>query len=145
MPTHTKYPKRLNVYVTAEMQRKLTQIRDQRGPQVTVPDVVREAIRLYVDDQEQIIGSRRHFQKTLREEIELAQRVITWNQIVLMVMVSHWLSPVVSAVSKQPLSGRDLFVKAMSQAANEWASYQAALDLGLEKTFAADEQTGGGK
>ncbi len=50
MVEHKRFEARLNVYVSAELQRKLEQIRDQRGPRVTVPDIVREAIRLYIDN-----------------------------------------------------------------------------------------------
>ena len=31
-------------------------------------------------------------QKTLREEIQFAQNTLAWNQIVLMVLISQWLS-----------------------------------------------------
>ena len=140
MPDQKKYPKRLNVYVTAEMQRKLVQIRDQRGPQASLPEVVREAIRLYIDDQEQVIGSRRHFQKTLREEVQFAQNTLAWNQIVLMVLISQWLSPIVSVVLKQNLSPRDLFSKSIGQSISDWESYQAALDFGMGKTSPSDTE-----
>jgi len=50
MVEHKRFEARLNVCVSAELQRKLEQIRDQRGPRVTVPDIVREAIRLYIDN-----------------------------------------------------------------------------------------------
>ncbi len=69
MKSKVRYPKRLTVYVTQELLHKLEQLRDQRSPKDTIPDVVREALRAYVDEQEQIIGSRRHFQKVLREDI----------------------------------------------------------------------------
>ena len=73
MTPHKRFDARLNVYVSAELQRKLEQIRDQRGPQTTVPDIVRDAIRQYIDNEEVIIGSRRHFQRNLRETLEEAK------------------------------------------------------------------------
>jgi len=76
MTSKVRYPKRVTVYVTTELLHKLTQLRDQRGAKESIPDVVRDAIRVYVDEQEQIIGSRRHFQKALREDIQtLAQQI----------------------------------------------------------------------
>jgi hypothetical protein len=135
MPDHHRYPKRLNIYITAEMQRKLIQVRDGRGPQATVPEVVREALRVFLDDQEQVIGSRRHFQKTLREEIETAQDALSWNQIVIINMLSQWLSPLVSAVTRQQFTAQDLFVKALTQASQDWPAYHAALNKGQQQAY----------
>ncbi len=33
-------------------------------------DIIREAIRLYLDGQEDLIGSRRHFQRSFRDRID---------------------------------------------------------------------------
>ncbi len=131
MPTHQRYPKRLNVYVTAEMQRKLEQVRDQRGPQTTTPDVVREALRLFLDDQEQVIGSRRHFQKTLREEIgalrevlradlKEAQNDLMWVHLFSLILMSGGLAPVVGRVTGQPVSLDGLLKQASLQTAQQW-------------------------
>ena len=145
MTDRKRFTKRINVYVTVEMQSKLEQISDQRGAQMTVPDVVREAVRLYLDDQEQVIGSRRHFQKTLRDEMEAAQRIIIWNQIVLLVTLCHWLNPVVTAVTKQNQSDDDLFTTALSQAAKHRNAYVAALDFGLKQSYKAAQPPSGGQ
>jgi Arc/MetJ-type ribon-helix-helix transcriptional regulator len=91
-----RYNHRLNVYVTAEMARKLEQLRDNRGAGTTVPDVVREALRLYIDEQESIIGSRRHFGRTLREEIQSAKEELAWLSYVLLVMSGQTLSALYS-------------------------------------------------
>ncbi len=131
MPTHQRYPKRLNVYVTAEMQRKLEQVRDQRGPQTTTPDVVREALRLFLDDQEQVIGSRRHFQKTLREEIgtvrsafqgdlKLVQADLIWANVFSLVLLASSLAPVVARVTGQPVSLESLLKQGVVQTPQHW-------------------------
>ena len=134
-----RYPKRLNVYVTGEMQRKLEQVRDQRGPQTSIPDVVREAIRLYIDDQEQIIGSRRHFQKTLREEIdqaktdiiehlEMAQVESTWHHMFILAVISHSLAPLVSRLTGQVTTFDTLLRQAMPPAMQHWARIVGILE-----------------
>jgi hypothetical protein len=131
MTEHKRYPKRLNIYVTAEMQRKLEQVRDQRGPQASIPDMVREAIRLHLDDQEQVIGSRRHFQKTLRDEIDQAKTEIleqlqvaqgdsNWNHLFSLVVISHSLAPLFARVTGQPTTFDTLLRQAMPPAMQHW-------------------------
>ncbi len=151
MTDHKRYPKRLNVYVTAEMQRKLEQVRDQRGPQTSVPDVVREAIRLYIDDQEEIIGSRRHFQKTLREEIDQAKTEIiehlemtqvesNWNHVFSLVLISHSLAPLISRLTGQPTTFDTLLRQAMPPAMQHWARIVGILHHVREHSAPIDQK-----
>ncbi len=132
MTSPKRFSKRLNIYVTAEMLRKLEQIRDQRGPQETVPDVVRNAIRLFIDDQEQIIGSRRHFQKMLREDLtevetHLLERIgdaqieILWGQIYGLVAALHALAALVSRVAGQQVTFETLLRQAVTPTTQHWA------------------------
>ncbi len=131
MTNRKRFLKRLNIYVTAEMQRKLEQIRDQRGPQESVPDVVREAIRVFMDDQEQIIGSRRHFQKGLREEMNAERQELinlisdlhsedTWGHILILAAVAQSAAPILSRVTGQPVSARGLLDQSLKQVTQDW-------------------------
>ena len=132
MTNRKRFLKRLNIYVTAEMQRKLEQIRDQRGPQESVPDVVREAIRVFMDDQEQLIGSRRHFQKGLRDEISAEKQELTklisnlqndstWGHIFTLALIAQSLVPILSRVTGQPVTVHGLLDQALKEATQDWA------------------------
>ncbi len=131
MTNRKRFLKRLNIYVTTEMQRKLEQIRDQRGPQESVPDVVREAIRVFMDDQEQIIGSRRHFQKGLRDEMNAEKRELiklvsqlqnedTWGHILILALIAQSMAPILSRVTGQPVSVQGLLDQALKQTTRDW-------------------------
>jgi len=130
-----RFEARLNVYVTAAMQHKLEQLRDQRGPQVTVPDLVREAIRQYLDNEEEIIGSRRHFQRGLRETISLAKDELLWNNLVTLGFLWQLQSPVLKATTQQAVSFRDVSDKALSFASRSWEPLLKETEAAIEQSF----------
>jgi Arc/MetJ-type ribon-helix-helix transcriptional regulator len=135
MVERKRFEARLNVYVSAELQRKLEQVRDQRGPRVTVPDLVREAIRQYLDNEEEIIGSRRHFQRGLRETIDAAKEELLWSQLVTIGFLWQFQNPVLAATAKQQLSFRDAWDKALAFASRSGKPFLQALDEALEQAF----------
>ncbi len=130
-----RFDARLNVYVTAAMQHKLEQLRDQRGPQITVPDLVREAIRQYLDNEEEIIGSRRHFQRGLRETVMLAKDELLWNNLVTLGFLWQLQSPVLAATTKQSLNFREVFDKALAFASRSWEPLLKETEAALEQSF----------
>ncbi len=133
MPDHKRFEARLNVYVSSELQRKLEQIRDQRGPKVTVPDLVREAIRLYIDNEEEIIGSRRHFQRGLRETIADAKAELFWNQLVMLGFFWQLQSPVLTATTQQQPTFKEIYDKALAFASRAGEPYLKALEAAIEQ------------
>jgi Arc/MetJ-type ribon-helix-helix transcriptional regulator len=132
---HKRFEARLNVYVSAEMQRKLEQLRDQRGPQTTVPDVVREAIRLYIDNEEEIIGSRRHFQRSLREHLDSAKTELFWTDLVMLAFVWQLLHPVLNATTKNQVTFKETWDRALSFAQRSGTPYLKTLEDALEQAF----------
>ena len=132
MTEHKRFEARLNVYISAELQRKLEQIRDQRGPKVTVPDIVREAVRLYIDNEEEIIGSRRHFQRNLRDSITTAELELMWTQSLLLAF--QWQS--VHSMNST-MSFREALEKATDFAKRNWKSMSEAM-LTAQKVIAAE-------
>lgn len=61
---------RRSITLTAEMRAQLTQILSGRSPEVTEVDLIREAIRHYIDQQTDVIGSRRHFYKSMKARMD---------------------------------------------------------------------------
>ena len=135
MVEHKRFEARLNIYVSAELQRKLEQIRDQRGPRVTVPDIVRKAIRLYIDNEEEVIGSRRHFQRGLRESIDAAKSELQWNNLVTLAFLWQLQSPVFTATTQQQISFKETFDKSLGFATRSWEPLLKALDRATEQAF----------
>ena len=135
MVEHKRFEARLNVYVSAELQRKLEQIRDQRGPRVTVPDIVREAIRLYIDNEEEIIGSRRHFQRGLRESIDATKSELQWNNLVTLAFLWQLQQLVFTATTQQQISFKETFDKSLAFATRSWEPLLKALARATEQAF----------
>ena len=135
MTAQKRFESRLNVYVSAELQRKLEQIRDQRGPKVMVPDIVREAIRLYIDNEEEIIGSRRHFQRGLRETIDNARDELLWNNLVTLAFLYQLQSPVLTVTAKKQISFKEAFDTALAYATKMSHPMMNAVQQAIEQSL----------
>jgi len=61
----------------------LAQIVAKRGREFTENDLIRDAIRQYLDEQADIVGSRRHFQKSLQTRIDRLESTLTFQMNVL--------------------------------------------------------------
>jgi hypothetical protein len=80
---------RRSLAMTPEMAQRLRQIATTRPRDTTEADLIREAIRLYLDDQEDLIGSRRHFHKSLRERVDALEVTISFHLNVLVYLLAH--------------------------------------------------------
>ena len=58
---------RRSVAMTPQLRARLQQLLDTQGRDVTEADLIRQAIREYLDRQEDITGSRAHFRKTFQD------------------------------------------------------------------------------
>ena len=59
----------IHAQVTPALKEKVEQLAKKRGKNTSASDVIRDAIRAYIDQQEDVIGSRANFQKSFRERI----------------------------------------------------------------------------
>src|SRR5258708_963761 len=100
LPTSTKFPCRYPLTVTEEMDQKLTQIlaRMERGTSRT--DLIRIAIRQYIDDQEDIIGSRRHFSKSLQNRLDQLENNLLFYLDVIIFLLAASLALIIQAVTR---------------------------------------------
>lgn len=69
------YPQRLSVQITQAMDDRLEQV--ARGRDEAKAEVVRAALRAYLDEQEDLIGSRKHFTKAFGRRIDHVERLLT--------------------------------------------------------------------
>lgn len=61
---------RFQTFIPSEWKRKLIQIKEQKPANTTLADLGREAIGEYIQRQEDAIGSRAHFGKSMRNRLD---------------------------------------------------------------------------
>ena len=74
---------RRSLSMTPAMRDRLAQLVGKQPRDVTEADLIREAIRQYLDEQEDLIGSRKHFQKSLRERVDQLESALAFQLNVL--------------------------------------------------------------
>ena len=74
--------------MTPAMAERLRQIASTQPRTVTEADLIRDAIRRYLDDQENLIGSRRHFQRSFRDRLDQLESRLSFQLTVLLFLLS---------------------------------------------------------
>ncbi|MBW4439002.1 MAG: ribbon-helix-helix protein, CopG family [Pleurocapsa minor GSE-CHR-MK-17-07R] len=83
---------RRSISMTPEMHDLLAQIAARQGRDVNQNDLIREAIRHYLDAQADIIGSRRHFQKSLQARIDTLEHALTFQTTIIICLLAEILA-----------------------------------------------------
>ncbi len=83
-----RYTVQRTVAMTQEMRDRLALLISKQPRDTTEADVIREAIRLYLDNQEDIIGSRKHFQKSLQERLDKLEAALAFQLNVLIYLLA---------------------------------------------------------
>src|SRR5450432_4543212 len=99
-PTRTKYSIRYSVSVTPQMDEKLKQVLAKLDRSATTNDLVRTALRQYLDDQEDVIGSRRHFSRSLQNRVDQLESNLLFYLNVLIFLFASCLAVMLQAVTK---------------------------------------------
>ena len=84
-----------SITMTQEMRDRLALLVSKQPRDTTEADIIREAIRLYLDNQEDIIGSRKHFQKSLQDRLDRLESALAFHLNVLIYLLAA-LEPEVS-------------------------------------------------
>ena len=79
---------RRSITMTQEMRDRLALLVSKQPRDTTEADIIREAVRLYLDNQEDIIGSRKHFQKSLQERLDKLENALTFHFNVMIYLVA---------------------------------------------------------
>ncbi len=111
---------------------RLQQLLAGRGREVSESDLIREAIRYYLDNQEAVIGSRRHFGKTFQDRIDALEFALGFHLNVLLHLVAAGLSLLLAAVAKQKIPAASLIQNAIIAARKDTtlsAQIQAVRDM----------------
>lgn len=78
---------RRSLSMTPEMAQRLKQIASTKPRNITEADLIREAIRLYLDQQEDLIGSRRHFQRSFQQRMDKLEATVGFQLNVLLFLL----------------------------------------------------------
>ena len=79
---------RRSLTMTPEMRDRLMLLVSKHPRDTTEADLIREAIRLYLDTQEDIIGSRKHFQKSLQERLDKLESSLAFQLNILIYLLA---------------------------------------------------------
>ena len=79
---------RRSLSLTPEMAGRLRQIASTKPRSVTEADLIREAIRRYLDEQADLTGSRKHFQRSFRQRIDQLEATVTFQLNVLIYLLA---------------------------------------------------------
>ncbi len=77
-----------SITMTQEMRDRLTLLVSKQPRDTTEADLIREAIRLYLDNKEDIIGSRKHFQKSLQDRLDRLESTFAFHLNVLIYLLA---------------------------------------------------------
>ena len=115
---------RRSVAMTPQMRTRLQQLLEKETRDVTEADLIRQAIREFLDRQEDITGSRAHFRKTFRTRIDDLEATLAFRVDVLIALVAHGLAVILPVFTEQPITSEELVQAAIIAAAQNAHSLQ---------------------
>lgn len=104
------YDHRVSIHVTGAMHTRLTRLADDRN--LPIAELARDALREYLDQQEDVHGSRKHFTKGFQRRIDF----IEWQLFVLLWLVSRSFAYLISNVSGKKLAPETLMEQSLKLA-----------------------------
>jgi Arc/MetJ-type ribon-helix-helix transcriptional regulator len=115
---------RRSVAMTPQMRARLQQLLEKETRNVTEADLIRQAIREFLDRQEDITGSRAHFRKTFRTRIDDLEAALAFRVDVLITLVAHGLAVMLPVFTEQPITADELIQAAIIAAAQNTKTLQ---------------------
>ncbi len=119
---------RRTITMTPQLQARLRQVAETGPRDITEADLIRQAIREFLDRQEDIVGSRAHFRKTFQERIDTLDDALTFRLDVLLALLAHGLAVMLPVFTEQPITAGELIQAAIVAAQHNAAAIQAQID-----------------
>ena len=88
---------RITIRMTGPMYANLQRL---AGTQPRMADIIREAIRQYLDDQGELTGSRRYFTGRFRDEVRALREDMNWQLTLIIVLLAEMLSLLIRGTVK---------------------------------------------
>jgi Arc/MetJ-type ribon-helix-helix transcriptional regulator len=104
---------RRSLAMTQEMRDRLQQLLNKRGREISESDLIREAIRHFLDDQDDLIGSRRHFQKSFQDRVDRLEYAHAFQLNVLIYLLALALSQMLPQFTKERVTVSQLLQQAI--------------------------------
>ena len=124
---------RRSVAMTPQLRARLQQLIDQQDKDITEADLIRQAIREYLDRQEDIAGSKAHFRKAFQGRIDELDTALTFRLDVLLALVAHELAVMLPVFTEQPITTLELIQAAIVSAQQNADSIRSQIDAVREQ------------
>lgn len=129
------------VYLSPEMWDYLTQLAAKRGRDCNENSLIREALRTFIDGQSEIIGSRRHFQKSLQETLDqVEQRLMRSSATtqfylhIVIQLLAFSMAHIITAITRKEITAPQLLHHAIIEARREETVLSAQVQSVREMT-----------
>ncbi|MBE7511472.1 MAG: hypothetical protein HS103_01470 [Anaerolineales bacterium] len=119
---------RRSIAMTPEMHSRLEQLVSKLGRDITESDLIREAIRLYLDEQQDIIGSRRHFARSFQDRIDRLEYALEFHLNVLLLLLANALPQMLPHFTKERTTTSQLLQQAIIAARRDGERLLAQMD-----------------
>ncbi len=119
---------RRSIAMTPAMRARLQQLLARETRDITEADLIRQAIREFLDRQEDLTGSRAHFRKTFRERTDDLEAALTFRLDMLLVLVAQGLAVMLPAFTEQPVTASELIQAAIIAADRHASDLQDQID-----------------
>ncbi len=114
------------------MRARLQHLLEKETRNVTEADLIRQAIREFLDRQEDVTGSKAHFRKTFQTRIDALEEALTFRLDMLLVLVAHGLAVMLPVFTEQPITAEELIQAAIIAAARDSQSLHRQIATGRE-------------
>ena len=120
---------RRSVAMTPQMRQRLHQLLEKQPRDVTEADLIRQAIREYLDRQEDIVNSRAHFHKVFRDRIDELQEDLEFYLHVNIALIAHGLAVMLPVFTEQPITALELIQASIVTAQQNAESTRAQINV----------------
>jgi Arc/MetJ-type ribon-helix-helix transcriptional regulator len=107
---------RRSVAMTPQLRARLQQLVDKQDKDITEAEIIRQAIREYLDRQEDITGSKLHFRKAFQSRIDELQDDLEFHLHVIIALIAHGLAVMLPVFTEQPITTLELIQAAIVSA-----------------------------
>jgi hypothetical protein len=130
------HPVPISLRMSVSTKAKLDQILDSRPRSVAMNDLLLEAIDLYIDQQDDMLGSRQHFNRTLQARLNSLETHLTQMMMLIMFMMANGFALItqgdISGKRPQQAANSGFYIKSGVQDGQKLAEQLRAIQQSLE-------------
>jgi len=119
---------RRTITMPPQLQARLRQVAETGPRHITEADLIRQAIREFLDRQEDIVGSRAHFRKTFQDRTDRLQADLEFHLHIITALLAQGLAVMLPVFTEQPITAFELIQAAIISAQHNAAAIRAQMD-----------------